>query len=173
MSGPRHPCMHRILRRSAHAAPAGAASAWAGAAVWARGVVLIAGLAAAGSPALAQGYDGLPPGLWNLVRSGTPQPPAAARGLQLCVDARSARDPALLVGEAPGDASCRIRTPRRTDAETVTSELECTDGRRLRAVTRFTSPEAFTTRIETLAGRPHVPDPAFVQARRVQAECVR
>lgn len=140
-----------------------------------KGLALAAAVAllAPAGPALAQPFQGLAPGLWGFARSASATPPAKGAGLSLCLDARRAQDPSLLVGEAPGDASCRIRAPRQTDAQTVVADLECADGRRLRAVTRFTGRDAFVTRIETLVGRPHEPDPAFVHARRVQPECTR
>lgn len=140
-----------------------------------KGLLLAAGIAALGSAgsALAQGFNGLSPGLWGFVRSASSQPGSQGASLSLCLDARGAQDAALLVGEAPGDASCRMRAPRRTDPQTVVAELECADGRRLRAVTRFTSPDEFVTRVETLVGRPHDPNPAFIHARRLQPECTR
>lgn len=156
--------------------PGGALSAprLAGGARLRAGALVALVLGAGGSaPAWAQAFDGLQPGMWNILRSGSAQPTDRSRGFGLCVDARGAKDPALLVGEAPGDASCRIRTPRRTDPQTVVAELECPDGRRLRAVARFNGPDAFVTRIETLVGRPHEPDPAFIHASRGQTECVR
>ena len=130
-------------------------------------------LLASGVPALAQGFNGLSSGLWDFTRTASAQPPSTQPSMSMCLDARAAQDPSLLVGEAPGDTSCRIRAPRRTDQQTVVAELECPDGRRLRAVARFTSPDQFVTRVETLVGRPHDPNPAFIHARRVQPECTR
>jgi hypothetical protein len=133
------------------------------------GCVLAAGLACAAS-AYAQASVSPSPGMWNLWRtdsSGTPRRPP---DLTLCVDAAGSRDPALLMGEAPGDASCQMRNVRRVDARGLDATLTCPGGRVFKASVRFSSPAAFVTKMAPTAGPERGAPASFVHARR-EGEC--
>lgn len=147
--------------------------------VWARlhgtartlGCALAAGLACAAS-AHAQASVSPSPGLWNLWRTDSTGTPKRPPDLTICVDAAGARDPALLMGEAPGDASCQVRGMRRTDPLALEATLNCSGASVLKMAVRFSSSEAFVTRLEPIAGRERGVPARFVHAQR-EAGCTR
>lgn len=125
--------------------------------------------AALGSPlALAQapGSGWLPPGQWEFWRSASERAPSGEPAMSICLTPRGVQDAVVLVGEAPGDGSCQVRTPRRMGPQTLVADLECPDGRRVRALVRFSDSGRFVTRLDTIVGRPLGTDQAFVHARR-------
>ena len=104
-------------------------------------------------------------GSWHLWRTTSATVPRTAPDLSICVDATGARDPALLMGEAPGDGSCQMRGTRRTDPAGLETTLSCPGGEVLRAVVRLTSGDAFVTRLEP-TGRESAAGPRYVHGRR-------
>ena len=142
---------------------------------WAAALIGAAGLAPAGAqvtvtaPAASQAP--LSAGLWNLWRTPSASLPTTAPDLTICVDAAGARDPALLMGEAPGDASCRVRSTRRTDALGLELMLTCPGNRVLKASVRLASVESFVTRLEPGSANTREPV-SFVHARR-EGGCTR
>ena len=90
---------------------------------------IVAGLGCAAAGVHAQAAVSPTPGLWFVWRADSPQAPTSPPSLTLCVDAAGARDPALLMGEAPGDASCTVRGTRRTDPLGLEATLTCPGGR--------------------------------------------
>ncbi|MEN9416595.1 MAG: hypothetical protein RI988_215 [Pseudomonadota bacterium] len=135
-------------------------------------MLAVALAAALGSPAaFAQGSGSgwLSPGQWEYWRSSSERAPSGAPAMSICLSARGVRDVAVLLGEAPGDGSCKVRTPRRMDPQTLAADVECPDGRRLRALVRFSGQERFVTRLETVEGRPVDTNPSFVHGQRAGA----
>lgn len=108
----------------------------------------------------------VPPGQWNFWRQASERAASGAPAMSVCLTPAGARDPAVLAGEAPGDGSCKVRAPRRLGADALAADLECSEGRRVRALVRFSGSERFVTRLETVAGRPSEPNPVFVHAQR-------
>lgn len=130
-------------------------------------------LAAASGGALAQALPPASPGLWQFWRTDSARAPNRPADLTICVDAAGARDPALMVGQAPGDASCEMRGLRRVDGLGLDATLSCPGGRLMKASVRFSSPNAFVTQLEHTSGPARGGlVPGFVHARRV-AECTR
>ena len=107
------------------------------------------------------------PGMWLLWRTATPQAPTTAPSITLCVDAAGARDPALLMGEAPGDGTCPVQGSRRTDALGLEATLKCPGGQDMKASVRFASGEAFVTRLEAAKAGDRATPARFVHGRRV------
>lgn len=135
------------------------------------GWVLAAALACSAG-AHAQTSVSPSPGLWNLWRTDSAATPKRPPDLTICVDATGARDPALLMGEAPGDASCQMRGTRRTDPLALEATLNCPTASVLKMAVRFSSGEAFVTRLEPIAGRERGAPARFVHAQR-EAGCTR
>lgn len=135
-------------------------------ALWGSACVLAAALGSPLALAQATGSGWLPPGQWEFWRSASERAPSGEPAISICLTARGVQEAVVLVGEAPGDGSCRVRAPRRMDAHTLAADLECPDGRRVRALVRFSGSERFVTRLDTVVGRPLDPDPAYVHARR-------
>ncbi len=135
-------------------------------------IATVAALAGTAQDARAQAATSPTPGLWHLWRTDSPRAPTTPPALTLCVNAAGARDLALLMGEAPGDGSCRVRETRRTDPLGVEVTLNCPGGRLVKASVRFSSGEAFLTRLDAAkAGDPGFPT-QFVHGRR-DGECTR
>jgi hypothetical protein len=112
------------------------------------------------------------PGLWSVWRADSPQAPTSPPSFTLCVDAAGARDPSLLMGEAPGDASCTVRGTRRTDPLGLEATLNCPGGRIVKASVRFSSADVFLTRLESAKADDRGFPTRFVHARR-SGECSR
>ena len=120
----------------------------------------------------AQAAPSPTPGLWHIWRTDSPRAPTTLPAITLCVSESGARDPSLLMGEAPGDGSCQVRGTRRTDALGLEVTLSCLGGQAVKASVRFSSGEAFLTRLESAkAGDPGFPT-RFVHGRR-DGECIR
>lgn len=165
MTSPRTaaPCCPPRLNR-----PAAAARAWRGSrAVQALRVAALATCVAAPAAALAQGVE---PGQWQLWRAGSERLPSSPPTLGLCVHGAGAKDPTLLVGEAPGDGTCRISAVRRTGEAALVVELICPDGKRVRAAVSQPDGRQFTTRLDHALGRSPQPGTVYVHGRRV-GEC--
>ncbi|MFZ4652099.1 MAG: DUF3617 domain-containing protein [Rubrivivax sp.] len=131
-----------------------------------RVAALAAGLAAPAA-VLAQGVE---PGQWRLWRAGSERLPTSAPTLELCVSGQGAKDPTLLVGEAPGDGNCRTSAVRRTGAATLVLELTCPDGKRVRGTVSQPDGRQFTTRLDHVLSRSPQPGVVYVHGRRV-GEC--
>ena len=128
---------------------------------------LAAALCWTASCARAQAPVSPTPGIWLLWRTASPQAPTTAPSITLCVDAAGARDPALLMGEAPGDGTCPVQPSRRTDALGLEATLKCPGGQDMKASVRFASGEAFVTRLEAAKAGDRATPARFVHGRRV------
>ena len=134
--------------------------------------LVAASLLGAASVALAQALPTLSPGLWEIWRSDSARTPTRPPDLTICVDAAGARDPALLMGEAPGDASCRLGAVRRSEAPGIDASLTCPGGQVFKASVRPTSPTAFVTQLEPAPGGPRGASTRYIHARQ-QGGCTR
>jgi hypothetical protein len=134
--------------------------------------LVAAGLLGAAGVALAQGLPTLSPGLWEIWRSDSARTPARPPDLTICVDAAGVRDPALLMGEAPGDASCRLGAVRRSEAPGIDASLTCPGGLVFKASVRLASPTAFVTQLEPAPGGPRGASTRYIHAHQ-QGGCTR
>lgn len=85
------------------------------------------------------------PGEWQFWQSDTVQVPNNQPGRIFCVDASGANDPAVLIGDAPRDPSCKISNVRKRPDGGFNFDMDCGEGGKFTASTTLSADRSVLT----------------------------